>query len=266
MGRWRIIVYCPAYNAEKTMGELLERAAGAAEKLAAMGASLDSFIVIDDGSTDRTGAILKSCARKFSFLKIINKRQNQGPSSAVFGGMAAALARAKKSGQLGRAILVRMDSDLEHQPEDLPAVVAPIISGKSDLSIGVLPIDSRNGIAAEWFNKTVGKAESMEFLGIPIPQFDPGFHAFRADRFAKLCPKLLRLRPIFRKKYGMDMLLMDFILFVLAKRSGMKISTIGLRPIQSKFIKKQPVSKLAGYWGYHVKTCEFLRSLKSALV
>src|SRR3989344_6168037 len=254
MSRWHVIVYCPAYNAKKTIGELLERAAAAAEKLAAMGAFLDSFIVINDGSTDKTGAILQSCAKTFGFLKIISKKQNQGPASAVFEGMKSALAQAKKSGPLASAILLRMDSDLEHQPEDLPGVVSPIIKGQSGLSIGVLPIDSRNGLAAEWFNKSIGKAEGMEFLGIPIQQFDPGFHALRADQFAKIYPRLLKLRPIFRKKYGMDMLLMDFILFVLAKRSGSKISTIGLLPIQDKFIKKQPASKLLGYWGYHKKT------------
>ena len=261
MGEWRVIVYCPAYNAEKTIGELLKRAAGTKGKLAAMGATLDSFIIVDDGSTDRTGEILKACAKKFSFLKIIGKRKNEGPAAAVFDGMKSALSQAKKSGSLSSAILVRMDSDLEHQPEDLPAVVAPIISGKSGLSIGVVPMDSRNGLAAVWFNRHIGNAESREFLGISIPQFSPGFHALRADQFAKLHMQLLKLRPVFRKKYGTDMLLLDLVLFVLAKRSGRKITTVGLRPIEGKFIKKQPAAKLIRYLKYHNRTVQFLRSI-----
>ena len=261
MEKWRLVIYCPAYNVGKSIAELVERTAMQRKALSGMGASVSRMVVVNDGSTDATGAILRKLAKKHRFLSVVEKKRNEGPASAVFSGMeeAARAARALPA----RTIIIRMDSDLEHQPEDISRVIKPIVSGKCRISVGYLPLDSRNGHAAMLFSTTIGLAESREFLGLGIPQFAPGFNATRADLFLHLLPGAKRRRRLFMQKAGKDMLTIDFVYLALAREAGERISAVRLSPIEDKWIKKVPAGKMLSYLRYHLATSEFLRSFKN---
>lgn len=81
-------------------------------------------LVVDDGSSDRTSEV----AREHG-ARVISHAINLGKGAAMKTGCAAGLAA-------GCDVLVLMDADGQHRPTDLPAIVAPILSGQADLVLG----------------------------------------------------------------------------------------------------------------------------------
>ncbi|MFC1870564.1 glycosyltransferase family 2 protein [Chloroflexota bacterium] len=78
-------------------------------------------IVVDDGSTDETGEIVRSHS-----AIVVSHEQNQGKGAAMKTGV----------GQASGDIIVFLDSDGAHDPRDIPGVITPILEGKTDLVIG----------------------------------------------------------------------------------------------------------------------------------
>ena len=154
-----------------------------------------------------------------------------------------------------------MDSDLEHQPEDIERLVTPIITGKTKISVGYTPFDSRTGLLTKWFNHFVGISESRKFLGIDIPQFCLGFNAIRGDLFKKIYPLIKKKAAQFEKINNEPMLTIDFVTLETAKKLGEEIYPVKLTPIEDKWIKKPKKSKIMDYFNYHLKTVKFLESL-----
>lgn len=261
MEKWNLIIYTPAYNVEKTMGELLDRTAKAAKGLEEAGVSLAALVIVNDGSTDNTKTLALKASRrkKTSFARIVDKPKNEGPTKALFDGMEEALAIAQERGHAPeRTIMVRMDSDLEHQPEDLVRLVEPITSGRTSMAVGYIPYDERSGKEAVEFNLRAGLEESRRFLGADIPQFCPGFNAVRLDLFGKIHTALVAEARKYEREMKEDMLAMDFVELVIAKSMGWKPEIIRLTPIEDGRIKKPTEEKLKYYDSCHTKIMGFL--------
>jgi len=108
----RLTVIIPAFNEERTIGEIVRRA----KKYT------DDVLVIDDGSLDRTAEnALRSGAR------VISNSKNMGYISALRTGFRHA------EGD----IIVVMDADGQHDPDDIPSLIRPILNDEADLVIGV---------------------------------------------------------------------------------------------------------------------------------
>jgi len=261
MEKWNLIIYTPAYNVEKTVGELLDRTAKAAKGLEEAGVSLAAMIIVNDGSTDNTKTLVVKASRrkKTSFARIVDKLKNEGPTKALFDGMEESLAIAQERGHAPeRTIMVRMDSDLEHQPEDLPRLVEPITAGKASAVVGYIPYDERSGQETMEFNLRAGLEESRKFLGADIPQFCPGFNAVRLDLFSKIHTKLVAEARKYEREMKEDMLAMDFVELVIAKNMGAQPEIVKLLPIGDKTIKKPTPEKLKYYQSCHEKIMRFL--------
>jgi glycosyltransferase involved in cell wall biosynthesis len=110
-----LAVVVPAKNEEATVGELLDRIAG----VRVPGWELHP-IVVDDGSTDRTAEV----ARKFGAV-VVGHPANRGLGAAVRTGLRAAV-------EAGVGAVAYLDADLEYFPEDIPALVEPILAGRAD--------------------------------------------------------------------------------------------------------------------------------------
>jgi len=89
------------------------------------------IIVVDDGSTDGTDSILRKLAAA-SGVKLLRHGRNRGKGAAIRTALAAA------SGEF----VVIQDADLEYNPGDLPALVAPLAAGETDVVYGVRQHDS----------------------------------------------------------------------------------------------------------------------------
>jgi len=108
-------IIIPVYNEERTIKKILDKVlTSPIEK---------EVIVVDDGSTDKTGDILKDYEKR---IKILTHRKNLGKGSAIRTG----LKHAK-----GKIVLIQ-DADLEYDPSDYQNLIKPILEKKAKVVYG----------------------------------------------------------------------------------------------------------------------------------
>ena len=83
-------------------------------------------VVIDDGSTDRTWAVLTELAERYGFLRLARHRARRGIADALRTGYLASRG----------SVLVFYPADLQFKPEDIPRLVEPILAGDADMVTG----------------------------------------------------------------------------------------------------------------------------------
>lgn len=114
----RLSVVIPVYNERSTIEEIIKR-------VEAVGLA-DEIIVIDDGSSDGTRERLAVLVEGNANLKLLLHEKNRGKGAAVRTGIKAAE---------GDLILIQ-DADLEYDPRDYPALLAPIEEDRADVVYG----------------------------------------------------------------------------------------------------------------------------------
>jgi len=117
-----VIACIPAYNEEKRIARVILLAQKHVNKV----------IVCDDGSTDLTGKI----ARRLGAETIVHKR-NLGYGASL----RSLFNRARK---MDADVMVTLDADGQHNPEDIPKLVKPILDGEADIVIGSRFLDSKS--------------------------------------------------------------------------------------------------------------------------
>ncbi|WP_297437252.1 glycosyltransferase family 2 protein [Thermococcus sp.] len=111
MGRTLIII--PAYNEEPAIGSVV-----------ALAKKYGDVLVVDDGSADRTSEVAKRTG-----AVVIRHPTNRGKGAALKTGFEYALSREYE-------IVVTLDADGQHNPDEIPLLMEPIIRGEADLVIG----------------------------------------------------------------------------------------------------------------------------------
>ena len=118
----KLSVLIPVYNEEPTIDELLT---------AVLAVDVDKeIIVVDDCSTDGTSSRLAHWADK---VRLLYHRANRGKGAAVRTALAAAT---------GDAVIIQ-DADLEYDPQDYAALLAPIESGQAKVVYGTRDLDGQ---------------------------------------------------------------------------------------------------------------------------
>ncbi|MBN1595960.1 glycosyltransferase family 2 protein [candidate division FCPU426 bacterium] len=115
-GRPTLSVVIPVYNEEKTMAEILRRVRAVDLR--------PEIIVVDDGSTDSTRAILASEAGPD--LKVIRLKKNSGKGAALQAGIK----------QARNDVVLIQDADLEYDPMDYHDLIQPLARGEADVVYG----------------------------------------------------------------------------------------------------------------------------------
>lgn len=121
-----LTVVIPAFNEAPTVGQAIARLRDTPPPTAPDGPLTRNIVVVDDGSTDGTAAILLGLAEQWPDLKVIRHPRNMGKGAALRTGFAAAT---------GDIVLVH-DADLEYDPRDHAEALRPIIEGRADAVIG----------------------------------------------------------------------------------------------------------------------------------
>lgn len=115
MANVKLSVIVPVYNEEKTIAQVLK-------KLVAV-RDVGEVVVVDDGSKDKTGAIIK----KLNLKKVhYFRKENGGKGSAIRFG----LTKIK-----GEYTLIQ-DADLEYDPEDIPLLLVPVKKDRAHIIYG----------------------------------------------------------------------------------------------------------------------------------
>jgi dolichol-phosphate mannosyltransferase len=116
----RAVVVLPTYNEVENIAEVLWLV-----RKIVPGAGI---LVVDDASPDGTADLAESTATEIGDARVLRRAGKRGLGSAYRDGFALAMDE-------GAEVLVEMDSDLSHDPGDLPALLAAVEHG-ADLAIG----------------------------------------------------------------------------------------------------------------------------------
>src|SRR4051795_1229111 len=116
----KLIIQIPCLNEEETLPATL-----ADLPREVPGFDTVEWLVIDDGSTDRTVEV----ARAHGVNHIVRLTNNKGLASGFQAGLDAAL-------KLGADVIVNTDADNQYNGADIPKLVAPIVRGEADLVVG----------------------------------------------------------------------------------------------------------------------------------
>lgn len=119
----KLIIQIPCYNEEETLAVAL----GALPR-SLPGVDVLEWLVVDDGSSDRTAEVAERCG-----VHHVIRRPHEGLARTFLAGVEACLAR-------GADIIVNTDADNQYEAADIPKLIAPILSGDADMVIGERPI------------------------------------------------------------------------------------------------------------------------------
>ena len=121
------MIVVPAFNEERSIGECVRAltAPSLRDTLSASGVNDVAVYVVDDGSADRTDVLAKEAGA----AKVIRHRVNRGLGAAVRSGLISAR-------HDGADLVVKFDADLQHDPADIPRIIAPLLSDEADLVYG----------------------------------------------------------------------------------------------------------------------------------
>ena len=162
----KLIIQIPCFNEEEQLPATL---ADLPQELP--GVDVIEWLVIDDGSSDRTVEV----ARENGVHHIVRLTNNKGLASAFQAGLDACL-------KLGADIVVNTDADNQYKGQDIGKLVAPILAGDADMVIG-----DREVHTIEHFSplkvrlQHLGSAVVRRASGTDIPDTTSGFRAYNRE-------------------------------------------------------------------------------------
>lgn len=160
----RLTIVIPCYNEEESIPELFD----ALEAVVAREGYECDYLFVDDGSTDRTLAVLRSLRERTARVGVISFRRNYGKSAAL------AMAFRHITGD----IVITMDADLQDDPEEIPNLVARI-EGGADLVSG-WKVDRKDPISKTVPSRLFNAVTSLA-SGIKLHDFNCGLKAYRRE-------------------------------------------------------------------------------------
>ena len=185
----RISVIAPVYNEGGGLAEFVRRLAAVTHQIE--GRHEWEFVLVDDGSTDDSLRIAKGLIAVEPRLRVIELRRNFGQTAALQAGLASARGD----------VVISMDSDLQHFPEDIPTFLAEIDSGY-DIVCGWRHA-RREGVLRRWPSRAANLL-IRRVAGVEIHDFGTTFRAYRSDlvRHIQLLGEQHRFVPALAMQIG----------------------------------------------------------------
>src|SRR5688572_9358061 len=162
----KLIIQIPCLNEEETLPVTLAELPREVE-----GFDSVEWLIIDDGSTDRTVDV----ARQHGVDHIVRLTNNKGLASAFQAGLDASL-------KLGADLIVNTDADNQYDARDIPRLVAPILAGDADMVVG-----DRQVMTIEHFSplkkmlQRLGSWVVRRASATTVPDTTSGFRAYNRE-------------------------------------------------------------------------------------
>ena len=190
----RIAAVIPVYNEERTIAELVRRTLR----------YVDKVVVVDDGSTDESAAKARAAG-----AQVISRGKNTGKANALRQGFKAVQ---------GYDVVVTLDGDAQHSPEEIPALVECIRRGR-DLCIGSRFLSASDGMPLQRrFSNWLTSWLISILAGKRITDPQSGFRAVRGEKLAQLELKA--------ERYAIE-----HVMLLEAARKGFKIGEVPISTI-----------------------------------
>src|SRR6266704_7101462 len=199
----------PCFNEEARIGDTLR----VTLDYLATNAPESELIVVNDGSTDATGAIARERLNSAQIAtRLLENFPNRGKGAAVRSGLLAAQ----------RPIALFSDADLSTPLEETPKLIEPIADGNIDIAVGSRALDrSLIGQHQPWRREQAGRIFNLLVrlvTGLSFWDTQCGFKAFRID----VCRLIL-------EDARLNGFAFDVELLYLAQRAGLRIYEIPVR-------------------------------------
>src|SRR5215211_7276448 len=162
----KLIIQIPCFNEEATLPETLRDLPRAIP-----GIDEVEWLVVDDGSTDRTVEV----ARAGGVHHIVRLTNNRGLAAGFQAGLDACL-------KLGADIIVNTDADNQYVGADIPKLVAPILAGQADMIVGDRKTDQIEHFSpAKKLLQRWGSAVVRRASDTGVPDTTSGFRAYNRE-------------------------------------------------------------------------------------
>ena len=168
----RILVIVPTYNERENLPLITARVRAAVPEA--------NVLVADDNSPDGTGVLADDLAATDDHVHVMHRRGKEGLGAAYLAGFDWALDN-------GYDVVVEMDADGSHQPEQLPRLLVALRDADLVLGSRWMP----GGSVVNWpmsreLLSRGGSLYTRMMLGVPMRDATGGYRAFRADTLRKL--------------------------------------------------------------------------------
>ena len=168
----RAIVCLPTYDERENLEPMLR----------ALGEVLgphDRVLVIDDNSPDGTGELADRLAEELPFVEVLHRERKDGLGRAYIAGFRVALER-------GAELVLELDCDFSHDPNDVPRLIEA--AGSADLVLGSRYVPG--GGVRDWggFRRLISRGASLytQLLLMPVKDATGGFKCFRREVLERL--------------------------------------------------------------------------------
>lgn len=158
-----VSVVVPVYNSQGTLAELV---AGLQAVLPTMAEGFE-VILVNDGSRDRSWHVIRELTERYTFVRGIDLMRNYGQHSALLAGIRSA----------SNEVIVTMDDDLQHPPEEIGPLLAKLADGV-DVVYGV-PQHEQHGILRDLASQLT-KLTLQNAMGAETARHISAFRAFRS--------------------------------------------------------------------------------------
>jgi glycosyltransferase involved in cell wall biosynthesis len=214
----KLIIQIPCLNEEEQLPATLAdlpRAVPGFDKV--------EWLVIDDGSTDRTIEV----ARRHGVDHVVRLTNNKGLAAAFQAGIDACL-------KLGADVIVNTDADNQYDANDIPKLVEPIVRGDADLVVGDRVIDTIEHFSPlkkrlQYFGSAVVRRAS----GTDVPDTTSGFRAYNREA-------ALQVTVVSKYTYTLESII----------QAGKMLVAVDHTPVNARKVDRP--SRLFGHsmWGY----------------
>ena len=168
----RVVIVMPTYNERQNLEIIAGRIREAVPDA--------DLLVVDDNSPDGTGDLADKLAEKDPHVRVMHRMEKAGLGRAYVAGFTWAL-------ESGYDLIVEMDADGSHRPEDLPRLLAT--SGQADAVIGSRYVPG--GTVVNWpksreFLSKGANIYNRIMLGVRVKDATGGFRVYRAATLRKI--------------------------------------------------------------------------------
>jgi dolichol-phosphate mannosyltransferase len=161
----RITVCLPTYDERENLEPMVR----------ALGEQGVSVLVIDDSSPDGTGELADRLAAELENVEVLHRKTKEGLGPAYLAGFRHALAG-------GAELILEMDADFSHDPNDVPRLIES--AGRADIVLGSRYVEGgsiRNWGRLRRLVSAGGSGYARRVLGVQVHDLTGGFKCFRRE-------------------------------------------------------------------------------------